>query len=322
MDRRDFIKQSLLATGSMMAAGAFGMNAFGQNEPDTAKVTMDFVTLNNGVRMPILGYGTLRLTTEQCAGCVAEAIHKGWRLIDTAKNYMNETEVGKGIRQSGIPREELFITSKLWIEDYGYEQAKAAFQKSLDRLGLDYLDLYLLHQPFGDVYGAWRALEELYEAGKIRAIGVSNFHPDRIADFAFVSKIKPAVNQIEFSPYFQRWGDKRTDDEYGVQVESWGPLVSGAHPEVLTEPVLVEIGKKYEKTPAQIILRWLTQQGVVTVCKTQRPERMEENIRIFDFKLSVDDISRIAKLDKKHTMFKDHRSPEDVRWFHMEATRR
>lgn len=322
MDRRDFIKQSLLATGSMMAAGAFGMNAFGQNEPDTAKVTMDFVTLNNGVRMPILGYGTLRLTTEQCAGCVAEAIHKGWRLIDTAKNYMNEAEVGKGIRQSGIPREELFITSKLWIEDYGYEQAKAAFQKSLDRLGLDYLDLYLLHQPFGDVYGAWRALEELYEAGKIRAIGVSNFHPDRIADFAFVSKIRPAVNQIEFSPYFQRWDDKRTDDEYGVQVESWGPLVSGAHPEVLAEPVLIEIGKKYGKTPAQIILRWLAQQGVVTVCKTQRPERMEENIRIFDFKLSVDDISRIAKLDKKHTMFKDHRSPEDVRWFHTEATRR
>ena len=321
MDRRNFIKQSLLATGSMVTAGVFGMNAFGQSEPYTAKAAMDFVMLNNGVRMPILGYGTLRLTTEQCADCVAEAIRKGWRLIDTAKNYMNETEVGKGIRQSGIPRGELFITSKLWIKDYGYEQAKAAFQKSLDRLGLDYLDLYLLHQPFGDVYGAWRALEELYEAGKIRAIGVSNFHPDRIADFAFVSKIKPAVNQIEFSPYFQRWDDKRTNDEYGVQVESWGPLVSGTHPEVFTEPVLIEIGKKYGKTPAQIILRWLTQQGVVTVCKTQHPERMEENIHIFDFKLSVDDMSQIAKLDKRQTMFKDHRSPEDVRWFHTEATR-
>ena len=171
------------------------------------------------------------------------------------------------------------------------------------------------------MYGVWRALEELYSEGKIRAIGISNFHPDRVADFAFTSQVKPAVNQIEFSPYFQRWTDKWVNDEYGVQVEAWGPLVSGLRPEVFTEPILVEIGKKYGKTPAQVILRWLTQQGVVTLCKTQRPERMVENLESLTFKLSVEDMARIAKLDKGHTMAKDHRSPEDVKWFHTQATR-
>lgn len=322
MDRRSFIKQSLWAAGGVMAAQALNAGVLPSNESNNLKsMTMDYVTLNNGVQMPILGYGTLRLLADKGAECVSQAIRTGWRLIDTAKNYANEVMVGEGIRRSGVDRKELFVTSKLWIKDYGYEQAKAAFQATLDRLQLDYLDLYLLHQPFGDVYGAWRALEELYEAGRIRAIGVSNFHPDRVVDFSYVNKVRPAVNQIEFSPYFQRWADKRVNDECGVQVESWGPLCSGMRPELLQEPVLVEIGKKYGKTPAQVILRWLTQQGVVTICKTERPERMVENLGSLDFKLSVEDMAQIARLDKGHTIAKDHRSPEDVKWFHTEATR-
>lgn len=322
MDRRDFIRNSLLVAGNIIATGALGANILRNEENRLKKSTdMDYVTLNNGVRMPILGYGTLRLPADRCSERVAQAIRTGWRLIDTAKNYANETMVGEGIRRSGIDREELFITSKLWIKDYGYEQAKRAFQDTLDRLGLDYLDLYLLHQPFGDVYGAWRALEELYEEGRIRAIGISNFFPDRVVDFVFVNKVIPAVNQIEFSPYYQRWEDKRWNDSYGVQVESWGPLVSGMRPELFTEPVLVDIGNKYGKTPAQVILRWLTQQGVVTLCKTEHPERMAENLGSLDFKLSVDDMAKISRLDKGHTQAKDHRSPEDVRWFHEEATR-
>lgn len=322
MDRRSFIRKSLWATSGMIAVPALYADGLSGNESKKQKsMTMDYVTLNNGVQMPILGYGTLRLPADKCAECVAQAIRTGWRLLDTAKNYANETMVGEGIRQSGIDRKELFVTSKLWIKDYGYEQAKAAFQATLDRLQLDYLDLYLLHQPFGDVYGAWRALEELYEAGRIRAIGICNFYPDRVADFSYINKVKPAVNQIEFSPYYQRWTDKQVNDEYGVQIESWGPLVSGSRPELFTEPVLIEIGQRYGKTPAQIILRWLTQQGVVTLCKTERPERMVENLGSLDFKLSVEDTAQIAKLNKKHTMFKDHRSPEDVKWFHTEATR-
>ena len=318
MDRRDFLKKTVTVAGGIAASRLLGETnvlAAGRSISNTDPI-MDYATLNNGIRMPILGYGTLRIPVERCAECVSEAIRKGWRLIDTAKNYANETEVGKGIRQSGIDRKELFVTSKLWFKDYGYESAKRAFDATLDRLGLDYLDLYLLHQPFGDVYGAWKALEELYAEGRIRAIGVSNFHPDRIVDMGFVNQIMPAVNQIEFSPYFQRWEDKRVNDQYGVQVESWGPFVSGSHPELFSEPVLQDIGKKYGKTPAQVILRYLTQQGVVTVCKTERPERMIENIGVFDFKLSGGDMAQIAKLDKGRTMSKDHRAPEDVKWFH------
>ena len=320
MNRRDFIKQSLFATGSIIASQALGAINLIENEP-TKNITMDYVTLNNVVQMPILGYGTLRLPMDKCAECVSQAIKTGWRLIDTAKNYANEVEVGKGIRKSGINRKELFVTSKLWLKDYGYKQALTAFQATLDRLQLDYLDLYLLHQPFGDVYGAWRALEELYESGRIRAIGISNFFPDRVTDFSFTSRIRPAVNQIEFNPYFQRWEDKRINDEYGIQIESWGPLASGNRPELFNEPILVEIGNKYNKTPAQIILRWLTQQGVVTLCKTERPERMVENLESLKFKLSVEDMARIAKINKGVTQSKDHRAPADVRWFHTEATR-
>lgn len=312
----------MLAMGSIAASRTMGAGLILENNPKSNNnEKMDYITLNNGVQMPLLGYGTLRLPADKCADCVSQAINCGWRLIDTAKNYANEVMVGKGIKMSGIDRKELFVTSKLWLKDYGYEQAKSAFQLTLDRLQLDYLDLYLLHQPFGDVYGAWRALEELYSEGKIRAIGISNFHPDRVVDFSFVNKIRPAVNQIEFSPYFQRWEDKKTNDEYGIQVESWGPLCSGLHPELLQEPTLIEIGKKYGKTPAQVILRWLTQKGVVTLCKTEHQERMVENMESLCFKLSVEDMAQIAKLDRGHTMSKNHRSPEDVKWFHTEATR-
>lgn len=215
MDRRNFIKHSLMAAGSMMAAQTLGtaLSLTSNNSATKKDTNMDYVTLNNGVQMSLLGYGTLRLTPKQCAGCVAKAIQKGWRLIDTAKNYTNETLIGKGIRRSGI-----------------------------DRLGTDYLDLYLLHQPFGDVYSAWRTLEDLYEEGCIRAIGASNFFPDRVTDFIFVNKVRPAVNQIEFSPYFQRWEDKQTNDTYGIQIEPWGPFCSGTRPELLQEPALVTIG--------------------------------------------------------------------------------
>lgn len=279
------------------------------------------VVLNNGVEMPLIGFGTLRLPAATCADNVSCAIKTGFRLIDTAKNYTNEEEVGNGIRQSGIPREELFITTKLWIKDYGYEQAREVFDASLKRLGTDYIDLYLLHQPFGDIHGAWRALEELYEEGKIRAIGVSNFSPDRLVDLCQTARIRPMVNQIEFSPYFQQWRAKQWNDKYGVQVEAWGAMVSGNRPELFTEPALVEIAAKYNKSTAQVILRYLTQRGIVTLCRTDNPEHMKEDLAIFDFELADDEMHRIDLLDKGHTMAKDHQSPEDVEWFHKEATR-
>ena len=279
------------------------------------------VKLNNGVEMPQLGFGSLRLPQETCAENVANAIRLGFRLIDAAKNYANEEEVGRGIKMSGVPREQLFITTKLWIKDYGYERAKQAFEASLDRLGTDYIDLYLLHQPFGDVHGAWRALEELYEEGKIRAIGVSNFSPDRLVDLCQTARIRPMVNQIEFSPYFQQWRAKQWNDKYGVQVEAWGAMVSGNHPELFTEPTLVEIGAKYKKSAAQVILRYLTQRGIVALCRTDNPKHQQEDISIFDFELTDAEMHAIDLLDKGRTMAKDHRSPEDVEWFHTQATR-
>lgn len=244
---------------------------------------MEYVTLNNGVRMPMLGYGTLNLPSDTCADCVSEAINIGWRLIDTAKNYANEEHVGRGIKNSGIDRKELFISSKLWLKDAGYEQAKKAFQLTLDRLQLSYLDLYLIHQPFGDVYGAWRALEELYHDGKIRAIGVSNFYDDRLVDFVMTNEVKPAVNQVEINPYHQQWKSQDVNQKYNVQLEAWGPLGQMKRPELLNEPVVNGIGKKYGKTPAQVILRWLIQRDIVTLVKTARRERMLENLDIFDF---------------------------------------
>lgn len=282
---------------------------------------MEYVTLNNGVRMPILGYGTLHLPAATCADCVAEAIKIGWRLIDTAKNYANEEHVGRGIKNSGIDRRELFVTSKLWLKDAGYEQAKKAFQLTLDRLQLSYLDLYLVHQPFGDVYGAWRAMEELCHAGKIRAIGVSNFHDDRLVDFVMTNNVKPAVNQVEINPYHQQWKTQDIHHEYNVQLEAWGPLGQMRRPELLKNPAVAGIGKHHGKTAAQVILRWLIQRGIVTLVKTARREHMLENLNIFDFTLSPEDMEHIRALDTGTSIFGDHRDPERVKWFHTAASR-
>ena len=256
-----------------------------------------------------------------CEVCLSLAINVGWRLIDTAKNYVNEEYVGQGIKNSGIDRKELFVTSKLWLKDAGYEQAKGAFQRTLDRLQLSYLDLYLIHQPFGDIHGAWRAMEELYRAKKIRAIGVSNFHDDRLVDFVMSNEIKPAVNQIEINPYHQQWKAQNVNQAYGVQPEAWGPLGQMKRPELLKEPVLTEIGKKYNKTAAQVILRWLVQRGVVTLVKTAHQERMVENLNIFDFILSQADMEQIRHLGTGVSMFGDHRDPDRVKWFHISSSR-
>ncbi len=319
MNRRDFMKTSMLAMGgAMLSRVAVSTEAFAASK---GGVHMEYVTLNNGVKMPILGYGTLKLPEATCADCVSEAIKVGWRLIDTAKNYTNEEHVGQGIKKSGIDRKELFVTSKLWFKDAGYEQAKKAFQLTLDRLQLSYLDLYLIHQPFGDVYGAWRAMEELYHAGKIRAIGVSNFYDDRLVDFIMTNEVKPAVNQVEINPYHQQWKAQDVNKEYGVQLEAWGPLGQMKLPELLKEPVLIEIGKKYNKTAAQVILRWLTQRGIVTLVKTAHQERMVENLSIFDFTLSQADMEQIRTLDTGKSIFGDHRDPKRVKWFHTSASR-
>ena len=272
------------------------------------------VKLNNGVEMPQLGFGTLHLPQETCAENVANAIRLGFRLIDTAKNYANEEEVGRGIKISGVPREQLFITTKLWIKDYGYERAKQAFEASLKRLGTDYIDLYLLHQPFGDVHGAWRALEELYEEGKIRAIGVSNFYPDRLVDICSFSRIKPMVNQVEVHPFYQQEEAKKWMDKYSVQIEAWAPFGEGRG-NMFQNPVLNEIGKKYGKSAAQVILRWHLQRGVVVIPKSTHIERMQENLNVFDFALSAEDMARIAALDTKMSAFFSHYDPAKVEWF-------
>lgn len=319
VSRRDFFK--LAGAAAVSVAGTMALGGFGVARAASAAARMDYVTLNNGVQMPLFGYGTLKLAPEQCADCVAKAIQKGYRLIDTARNYSNEIYVGEGIKKSGVSRKELFVTSKLWFKDGGYEGTKKAFALTLKRLGLDYLDLYLIHQPFGDVYGTWRAMEELYEKGKIRAIGVSNFYDDRLVDFVYNNKIKPAVNQIEMNPYHQQWTSQAVNEKYGVQLEAWGPLGQGKDPALLEEPTLAAIGKKYGKTPAQVILRWLTQRGVVTLCKTQHEARMTENLESQDFRLSAEDMASIKALDTGKSMFGDHRDPDRVVWFMEKSTR-
>mgnify|MGYP000017036514 CR=1 FL=1 len=319
MNRRDFMKTTLFAAGGVLLNHlVISKEAIAASQ---GGVQMEYVTLNNGVRMPMLGYGTLNLPSATCADCVSEAIKIGWRLIDTAKNYANEEYVGQGIKNSGIDHKELFVTSKLWLKDAGYEQAKKAFQLTLDRLQLSYLDLYLIHQPFGDVYGAWREMEELYRAGKIRAIGVSNFYDDRLVDFVMTNEVKPAVNQVEINPYHQQWKAQDVNQEYNVQLEAWGPLGQMKRPELLNEPVLTGIGKKYGKTAAQVILRWLIQRGIVTLVKTAHRERMLENLSIFDFTLSPEDMEQIRVLDTGKSIFGDHRDPERVKWFHTSASR-
>ena len=275
---------------------------------------MEYVTLNNGVQMPLEGFGVFQVPEAAvCEQAVSDAQEVGYRLIDTAAAYFNEEAVGAAIKKSSIPREELFITTKLWIQDASYEGAKAAFQTSLDKLGLDYIDLYLIHQPMSDYYGAWRAMEELYEAGKIRAIGVCNFYPERLADLCANAKVMPAVNQVELHPFFAQAGALETMKEYGVQPEAWGPLAEGKH-NIFTHPVLTEIGEKYGKTAAQVALRWNAQRGVVIIPKSTHKERMEENMDIWDFSLSDEDMAAISKLDLGHSEIIDHTSAETAKF--------
>jgi diketogulonate reductase-like aldo/keto reductase len=275
---------------------------------------MQNIVLNNGVEMPVLGFGVFQIPdAEECERSVFDAIQVGYRSIDTAAAYMNEEAVGKAIKRSGVPREELFITTKLWIQDAGYESAKKAFDNSLQRLGLDYLDLYLIHQPYGDVYGAWKAMEELYNQGKIKAIGISNFHPDRVMDFIVHNKIVPVVNQIETHPFHQQIETQKFLQENNVQIESWGPFAEGKN-NIFQNELLLSIAGKYKKTVAQVVFRWLTQRGVVVIPKSVRKERIVENFNIFDFELSAEDMNAIATLDTKASLFFDHRDPAMVKW--------
>lgn len=277
---------------------------------------MEFVTLNNGVRMPLEGFGVFQVPDPAaCEQAVLDAIASGYRLIDTAAAYMNEEAVGKAIIKCGVPREELFITTKLWVQDAGYEGAKAAFQTSLDKLGLDHLDLYLIHQPMGDYYGAWRAMEELYQAGKVRAIGVCNFYPHVLADFCETVEVKPMVNQVELHPFFQQENALAVMKEYGVIPEAWGPFAEGNHG-IFTHPVLSAIGQKYDKSAAQVALRWNVQRGVVVIPKSVHKDRMEQNMGIWDFALTDEDMAEIAKLDVGHSEIVDHSSPAFVKMLH------
>jgi 2,5-diketo-D-gluconate reductase A len=276
--------------------------------------TVPKVVLNNGVEMPMLGFGVYQVPdAEECERSVYEALVAGYRLIDTAAAYKNEEAVGKAIKRSGIPRRELFVTTKLWIQDAGYESAKAAFAKSLRKLGLDYLDLYLIHQPYGDVFGAWRAMEEMNRDGRARAIGVSNFHPDRVMDFIVHNQVVPAVNQIETHPFHQQVSTQGFLAENKIQIESWGPFAEGRNG-IFKNPVLVSLAAKHRKTVAQVILRWLIQRGVVVIPKSVHKERIVENFNIFDFELDIEDMAGIKTLDTEKSLFFDHRDPAMVKW--------
>jgi len=275
---------------------------------------MQKVKLNNGVEMPILGFGVFQIQDEkECEQAVYDAITAGYRLIDTAASYLNEEAVGRAIKRSGVSREELFITTKLWVQDAGYESTKKAFKKSLERLQLDYLDLYLIHQPYGDVYGSWRAMEELNAQGKIRAIGVSNFHSDRLVDLILHNEVVPAVNQVETHPFCQQIDSHNFMKENNVQIESWGPFAEGKN-NMFQNEILASIAEKHNKSVAQVILRWLTQRGVVAIPKSVRKERIIENFNIFDFELSQEDMGGISALDTKESLFFSHRDPEMVKW--------
>lgn len=271
------------------------------------------VTLNNGVEMPILGFGVFQIPDpEECERSVAEALATGYRLIDTAAAYGNEEAVGKAIKASGIPREEIFVTTKLWIQDQGEERAKAAFERSLERLGLDYLDLYLIHQPFGDVYGSWRAMEALLQEGRTRAIGLSNHQPDRVMDLIVHNEVVPAVNQIEVHPFQQQIEAHAFLQENGIQIQAWAPFAEGRG-DMFTNEVLSSIAGKHGKSVAQVILRWLTQRGVAAIPKSVHKARIEENFNVFDFELAPEDMETIATLDTKASLFFDHRDPEVVK---------
>lgn len=275
---------------------------------------MQKVVLNNNVEMPILGFGVYQIKdANECEQSVYDAIMAGYRLIDTAASYLNEEAVGRAIKRSGVAREELFITTKLWVQDTGYERTKKAFQQSLNRLQLDYLDLYLIHQPFGDVFGSWRAMEELYREGKVRAIGVSNFHPDRLIDLILHNEVVPAVNQVETHPFNQQIDTANFMKENNVQIESWAPFAEGKN-NLFQNVILMSIAEKYNKSVAQVVLRWLTQREIVVIPKSVRKERIIENFNIFDFELSQEDMDSITTLDTKQSLFFSHRDPEMVKW--------
>ncbi len=275
---------------------------------------MEYKVLNNGIKIPQLGYGVYQVTKDECERCVLDALKVGYRLIDTAQSYFNEEEVGSALTKSGVPREEIFLTTKVWIEHYGYEECKTSIEESLQKLQTDYLDLLLLHQPFSDYYGAWRALEEYYEKGKLKAIGISNFYPDRMIDIATFARIKPMINQIEIHPYHQQGESKLWHDKYDIQLEAWAPFGEGRC-DMFTDAVLTKIAQKYNKTVAQVILRWHIQRGIVIIPKSVHYERMVENFNIFDFMLSEEDMTKITSLDKKQSAFFSHSDPNMVEWF-------
>ena len=275
---------------------------------------MEHITLNNGVRMPIAGFGVFQISDPaDCERSVVDAIAAGYRLIDTAASYMNEEAVGRGLRASAVPREELFVTSKLWVQHAGYERTRQAIDASLRRLQLDQLDLYLIHQPYGDVHGSWRAMEEAYQAGKLRAIGVSNFHPDRLMDLMAFNTVPPAVNQIEVNPFHQQAESVAFMREQGVQAEAWAPFAEGRN-QLFENSLLLDIGRKHGKTVGQVVLRWVVQRDIVALAKSVRKERMLENLAIFDFALDEEDMARIATLETGQSSFFSHRDPAIVKW--------
>ena len=276
---------------------------------------MEYVKLNNGIEMPLISFGVYQIPKEDTKRCVLDAIKSVYRGIDTAQSYFNESEVGDAIVECGVPREELFITTKVWIDHYGYEECKASVEESLRKLKTDYLDLCLLHQPFSDYYGAYRALEELYAEGKIKAIGVSNFYPDRLTDICmFDRKVIPAVNQVEVNPYNAQWFAQENMEKHGVKMEAWAPFGEGRN-NLFTNETLVSIGKKYNKSSAQVMLRWLIQRGVIVACKSTHIERMQENINVFDFELTEEDMNSIKTLDTSNSLFFSHNDPNMVEWF-------
>lgn len=275
---------------------------------------MEYITLNNGVKMPKLGFGVFQISKEDCEQCVLDAISVGYRLIDTAQSYFNEEEVGNAISKCGIPREELFITTKVWIDNYGYEKTLESIDESMKKLKVDYLDLVLLHQPFGDYYGSYRALEKLYKDGKIRAIGVSNFYPDRLSDICAFNEITPQVNQVETNPLHQQIDAQKNMEKNNVQIEAWAPFGEGKN-NMFENPVLTDIAKNYNKSVAQVILRWLVQRDVVALAKSVRKDRMKENFEIFDFTLSDNDMNKIMALDTNESLFFNHQTPEAVDMF-------
>ena len=275
---------------------------------------MEYVTLRNGIRMPMLGYGVYQVSQEECERCVLDALEVGYRALDTAQSYFNEKRVGSAMVKSGVPRKDIFLTTKVWIEHYGYDQAKASVLESMEKLQTEYLDLVLLHQPFADYYGAYRALEDLYEAGKVRAIGISNFYPDRMVDIASFARIRPMVNQVEVHPLHQQAEAREWLDKYGIQMEAWAPFGEGRGG-LFENPVLTRIGAKYGKTPAQVMLRWHLQRGVVVIPKSTHIERMRENLDVFDFTLTTEDMAAIAALEQKRSAFFSHQDPAMVEWF-------